>query len=222
MFRRTIMLSLLLVIATLVLKFLIYGMSNIKTSEFHPVVGIFLLDVSASNQDMLYKQQQTILKMAKKLDSEDKALIYVVTQDTYLVYDGQPNKTVAMRDVMQKRSAYDKSAYGTAYGLALKKAVGDALAYKEKGYKPVIVVLGDLENEGAIEKQINWKLLPMNIERTLKYIPDLSLAFLYAHPSKLDLVKQTIGPVMGIDNLLLAQEEQVEPSLKQFSKMIGR
>ena len=133
MFRRTLMLSILLVVAVLVGKFVVYGISNIKTTEFKPVVSIFLLDISATNRQLLPKQQQTVLRMAKKMDSEDQALIYVVTQDAFNIYNGKPNKIVAMRDSMQKRSAFDDKAYGTAYGLALKKAIGDALIYKEKG-----------------------------------------------------------------------------------------
>ena len=156
------------------------------------------------------------------MDSEDQALIYVVTQDAYNIYNGKPNKIVAMRDSMQKRSNFDEKAYGTAYGLALKKAIGDALIFKEKGYRPAIVILGDLENEGAIEKQINWKLLPKNIENVKKYIPELTLVFLYATPEKLDEVRQILVSVVGEEHLILAQEENVEPAIRRFAEAIGR
>lgn len=216
------MLSILLIVAVLVGKFVVYGISNIKTTEFKPVVSIFLLDISATNRQLLPKQQQTVLRMAKKMDSEDQALIYVVTQDAFNIYNGKPNKIVAMRDAMQKRSTFDDKAYGTAYGLALKKAIGDALIFKEKGYRPAIVILGDLENEGAIEKQINWKLLPKNLESVKKYIPDLTLVFLYATPEKLDDVRQNLVSVVGEDHLIVAQEENVEQAVKEFSTAIGR
>ena len=191
-------------------------------SEFKPVVAIFLLDISASNRNLLYGQQQTILKMAKRLDSEDKAKIYVVTEDAYEVYDGAPHRTVDMNKAMNKRSEFDNKAYGTAYGVAMKKAVGDALRSTSNGYTPAIVILGDLENEGAIEKQINWNTLPKNIEQTLKYIPDLTLTFLYAHPQKLDEVKQKLIPVLGDDKLIMASEENVESATKKFSQALGR
>ena len=37
------------------------------------------------------------------------------------------------------------------------------------GYTPAIVIMGDLENEGDITKQINWSILPQDLEKTLKY-----------------------------------------------------
>ena len=82
--------------------------------------------------------------------------------------------------------------------------------------------MGDLENEGAIEKQINWKLLPKNLENVKKYIPELTLVFLYATPEKLDEVRQSLVSVMGEDHLIVAQEENVEQAIKEFSTAIGR
>lgn len=222
MFKKSLVLGLLLPIIALVVKFAVISMSKVELSEFKPVVAIFLLDISASNRDLLYKQQQCILKMSKRLDSEDHARIYVVTEDAYEVYDGAPHKTIAMREAINKRSEFDSAAYGTAYGVALKKAIGDALRYKMEGYTPAIIVLGDLENEGAINKQINWEILPKNLEQTLKYIPDLSLTFLYAQPQKLDEVRQKLVPVMGQKQLIIASEENVEHSLRKFSQMVGR
>lgn len=222
MFRKALILGIILPLAVFFLKLIVIGISNIKVGEFKPVVAIFLLDVSASNRNLLYAEQQCILRMSKRLDSEDHARIYVVTQDAYEVYDGNPHKLSAMREAMNRRSAFDNSAYGTAYGTALKKAVGDALRYKADGYVPAIVVLGDLENEGAINKQINWNTLPKNIKNTLKYVPDLSLTFLYAHPQKLDEVRQTLIKVMDENKLIIASEENVEQAMRKFSQAVGR
>ncbi len=222
MFRRALMFGILLPIIVFALKMVVVGMSKVELSEFKPVCAIFLLDVSASNREQLWEQQQTILKMGKKMDSEDHAKIYVVTEDAYEVYDGPPHKTIAMRQAMNKRSEFDNKAYGTAYGVALKKAVGDALRYKSMGYTPAIIVLGDLENEGAINKQINWNILPKNIEKTLNYIPELSLTFLYAHPQKLDEVKQKLVPVMGDKRLVIATQENVDLAVRKFSTAVGR
>ena len=222
MFKKALILGILLPIIVFILKLVVVAMSTIELSEFKPVCAIFLLDTSASNRDLLWKQQQSILKIGKKLDSEDHAKIYVVTEDAYEVYDGAPHKTIAMRDAINKRSEFDNKAYGTAYGVALKKAIGDALRYKEEGYTPAIIILGDLENEGAINKQINWDVLPKNIQNTLKYIPELSLTFLYAHPQRLDQVKQTLVPVMNEKQLIIASEENVDNSLRKFAAAIGR
>lgn len=222
MFKKALVLGILLPIIVLALKLTVVGMSKVKLSEFKPVCAIFLLDVSASNRELLWNQQQTILKMSKKLDSEDHTRIYVVTEDAYEVYDGAPNKIVAMRNAMNKRSEFDSNAYGTAYGTALKKAIGDALRYKADGYTPAIIVLGDLENEGAINKQINWAILPKNLKKTLEYMPDLSLTFLYAHPQKLDEVRQRLVPVMGEKQLIIASEENVDIALRKFASAVGR
>lgn len=222
MFRKSLIFGFLLVVVVIVIKLAVAGMSRVEFSEFKPVCAIFLLDVSASNREMLWSQQQTILKIGKKLDSEDHAKIYVVTEDAYEVYDGAPHKTIAMRQAMNKRSEFDSKAYGTAYGVALKKAIGDALRYKADGYTPAIIVLGDLENEGAIDKQINWDILPKNLQKTLQYIPDLSLTFLYAHPEKLDAVKQKLVSVMGEKQLVMASEENVDLAVRKFSTAVGR
>ncbi len=222
MFRRTCILSLLLLISVYALKLIIVGFQNMDLGEFKPVSAIFLLDISASNRNMLAQQEQTILKISKRLDSEDHALIYVVTEDTYSVYNGNPHKLVAMRESMKKQGKFDEKSFGTAYGLALKKAIGDALRYKQDGYKPAIIVLGDLENEGDITKQINWSTLPKNIQKTLKYIPDLTLAFLYAHPQKLDDVRQTLLPVIKEKNLIVASEENVDQAVRKILEAVGR
>ena len=222
MFRKALILGIILPLVVFFGKLALIGISNIKLGEFKPVVAIFLLDVSASNRTLLDAEKQCILRMAKRLDSEDHARIYVVTQDAYEVYDGGPHKLMAMRESMNRRSEFDDAAYGTAYGTTLKKAVGDALRYKAEGYVPAIIVLGDLENEGAINKQINWNTLPKNIQNTLKYVPDLSLTFLYAHPQKLDEVRQTLIKVMEEDKLIIASEENVEQGMRKFSKAVGR
>ena len=222
MFRRVLILGLLLPLSVFLIKLACVGISKIKPGEFKPVVAIFLLDISASSRSLLFQEQQCILKMTKRLDSEDHARIYVVTDDAYEIYDGGPHKTMAMREAMNKRSEFDSSAYGTAYGIALKKAVGDALRYKSRGYIPAIVILGDLENEGVVNKQINWNTLPKNIQNTLKYVPDLSLTFLYAHPQKLDEVRPTLLPVRRDQNLIIASEENVDQAMRKFAKAVGR
>ena len=222
MFKKALTIGIILPIIVLILKLVVIGISNIKLSEFKPVVTIFLMDTSASNRESLDKQQQCILKIAKILDSEDQAKIYVVTEDAYEVYNGGAHKFAAMRKAMKKRSEFDSKAYGTAYGVALKKAVGDALIYKELGYTPAIVFLGDMENEGAINKQINWNTLPANLKKTLKYAPDLSLSFFYAHPQKLDGIRQNLITVLDEKRLIIASEENVDNAIKKFATSVGR
>ena len=123
---------------------------------------------------------------------------------------------------MDSFTKYEPDALATAYGDGIKKAFNYALSMRAEGYTPAIIVLGDLENEGAIDKQINWDILPKNLEKTLKYIPDLSLTFLYAHPEKLDAVKQKLVSVMGEKKLIMASEENVDLAVRKFSSAVGR
>lgn len=220
MFRKTCTLGLILVVALYILKCIFIGLSSIELAEFKPVGIIFLLDTSASNRAMENRQEKTIVKMCKNLDVEDKAMIYVVTEDTYLIYDENPHKSGAIKKAFAEHAQFNSESYGTAYGLALKKAVDDALALKSEGYKPAIVVLGDLENEGNINKQINWDKLPGNMEKTLKYIPDLSLVFLYAHPTKLDLARNKLKNVIPNKQLFFSSEENVDLTVKSFMKSL--
>ncbi len=222
MFKRTCSLGLLLVIVLYVVKLIAVGFMNMELKQFQPVATIFLLDTSASNKNLQHQQEQTILKVCKRLDSEDHAIIYVVTEDAYNIYNGKPNKLVAMKKAMETRGTYNTKSWGTAYGVALYKAVGDALRFKEEGYRPVIVFLGDMENEGDIKKQINWNTLPKNIKNTLKYIPDFTLAFLYAHPQKLDEIRQTLLPVLKEKQLIMASEENVDAAVRKILETVGR
>ena len=222
MFKRTCVLGLILFLSVYVVKLLYVGFKNMDLADFKPVAAIFLLDISASNRALQSEQEQLILRISKRLDSEDHALIYIVSEDTYNIYDGNPHKLPQIKDAMKKRGEFDSKSYGTAYGLALKKAIGDALRYEANGYRPAIVVLGDLENEGDIKKQINWNTLPNNIKNTLKYVPDLTLVFLYAHPKKLDAIRQDLLPVMEDKRLIMASQEGVDIALRKFMEAVGR
>ena len=61
---------------------------------------------------------------------------------------------------MNEFTKYDSKDWGTAYGQGLEKALTFSESMKNEGYRPSVIVVGDLENEGAIEKQLNWKKLP--------------------------------------------------------------
>ncbi len=222
MFRRALTLGIILIIVVYLIKLVVVGISKTDLAEFKPVGVIFLLDISASSRGSIIQEQNTILKISKRLDSDDKAIIYVVSEDAYNVYNGNPHRLVDMKKSMNAYGEFDSKAWGTAYGVALKKAVNDALRFKEDGYMPAIVVLGDLENEGDITKQINWNTLPKNIQNTLKYVPDLSLTLLYAHPQKLDDIRQRLLSVLDEKKFIMASEENVDQAVRRFMEIIGR
>ena len=222
MFRRTCILGIILVLGLYIAKCVYIAASGVQLAEFKPAGVVFLLDTSASNKKLQAKQEDTILRICKRLDSEDRAMIYIVTEDTFLIYDENPHKLNAVRKAFEEHGKLDAKSYGTAYGLALKKAADDALLLKSRGYKPAIVVLGDLENEGDIKKQINWDKLPSNMEKLMHYIPDLSLAFLYAHPKKLDSAREKLKNVIPDKQLFFAQEENADLAVNRLIHSLGR
>ena len=74
----------------------------------------------------------------------------------------------------------------------------------------------------SIEKQINWDTLPKNIMSAQAEMPDLVMMFLYAHPEKLDLVKEKLGPVLGEKKLILGTEQMAQKTQRKFLEALGR
>ena len=93
---------------------------------------------------------------------------------------------------------------------------------QEAGYVPAIVVIGDLENEGNADKQIDWEKLPLEVAKTKEKTGQLSMMFLYASPDKLDFVKEKLSPILGESNLIIATHTTANKVLRQFLSAIGR
>ena len=213
----------LLILAFSVIGRLVYGVPrNIKVDNFKPSAVIFVVDSSASNQKGLAAQKKTVRQICNILDPEDTVKILRVSEDAYLIYEGAPFNGSGIDKAMNAFTKYDEKDYGTAYGVGLKKAFSHALNMKKEGYLPAVVVLGDLENEGAVEKQINWETLPQNVKNVQKYAPDLAMMLLYAHPEKLDMVKEKLGPVLGEKKLLISPEQNVDKTVKSFIHALDR
>lgn len=102
------------------------------------------------------------------------------------------------------------------------KSIFSCLDYAKAGYRPAVIVMGDLENEGAIEKQINWNTLPQNVQNVKQYAPELSMMFLDAHPAKLDLVKEKLTPVLGEEHLIVSPKQNIDKSIRKFLHALGR
>lgn len=220
--RRFIILGILIVAISVIGKLLWSAMSNVKIDAFRPAAVIFLVDSSASNQKALADQKKTLRQICNLMDPEDQVKILRVSEDAYLIYEGTPFNGSGITKALDAFTAYDSKDYGTAYGLALKKGFNHALTMQKEGYIPAIVVLGDLENEGAIEKQINWDLLPKNVENAKQYMPELAMMFLYAHPEKLDQVKEKLTPVLGEKKLIVSPEQNIDKAIRQFVHALGR
>ena len=220
--KRLIILGIIFLVSAVVLKLLYVGIKNIKVDDFHKSAVIFVLDSSASNQNMLNQEIKYLKSLCSILDPEDEIKILKVSQDSYLIYEGTPSDQSGITKAVSKFTQYEKDAYGTAYGTALKKAFSHCLTMKKEGYNASIVVIGDLENEGNIEGQINWDTLGENVKNVQQYIPELAMMFVYAHPQKLDMVKEKLTPVLGEKKLIIANEENTDKSQRRFLAAIGR
>lgn len=220
--KKLITLGLIILISSVVGKFIFAAAQKIKVDDFHPSAVIFVLDASASNQKRLPEQKKTLKQICNLLDPEDQIKILRVSQEAYLIYEGTPMNGSGIMKSMDAFTKYDEKDYGTAYGLGLKKAFSHALTMKKSGYVPAVVVIGDLENEGAIENQINWNVLPKNVANVKKYAPDISMMFLDAHPAKLDLVKEKLTPILGEKHLIVSPEQNTDKAIRRFLHALGR
>lgn len=220
--KRLITLGILIFLTCLVIKLIYAGIKNIKVDDFHPAAVMFVVDSSASNQAKLAEQKKFLKQICAQLDPEDQIKIIKVSQDAYIIYEGSPQNSSGISKSMEAFTQYAPEDMGTAYGDGIKKAFSYALSMKKEGFVPAVVVIGDLENEGSSEKQIDWDTMPENIKNVKKYAPDISMMFLWAHPQKLDMVKEKLGPVLGENKLVLAPEQNVDKALRKFINAIGR
>lgn len=220
--KRLIILGILILSITIIGKLIFTLAKNIKIDEFHKSAIIFIVDSSASNQNKLSEQIKYLKSLCSILDPEDEIKILKVSEKSYLIYEGSPSDSQGITKAVEAFTKYDEKDYGTAYGEALKKAFEHSLTMKKEGFIPAIVVIGDLENEGAVEKQINWETLPQNINEVKKYIPELAMMFVYAHPEKLDLVKTKLNPVLGETKLIIANEQNANKAQRRFLEAINR
>ena len=182
--KRLVVLGILILGIAIIGKLIFVLAKNIKVDEFHKSAVIFVVDSSASNQSKLPEQIKYLKSLCSILDPEDEVKILKVSQKAYLIYEGSPSDSMGITKAVTEFTKYDKNDYGTAYGEGLKKAFSHALTMKKEGYVPAIVVMGDLANEGDVSKQINWEVLPKNVESDLQYEPDLAMMLVYAHPER--------------------------------------
>ncbi len=220
--KRLVVLGILILGIAIIGKLIFVLAKNIKVDEFHKSAVIFVVDSSASNQSKLPEQIKYLKSLCSILDPEDEVKILKVSQKAYLIYEGSPSDSMGITKAVTEFTKYDKNDYGTAYGEGLKKAFSHALTMKKEGYVPAIVVMGDLANEGDVSKQINWEVLPKNVESVLQYAPDLAMMFVYAHPERLDMVKELLNPVLGEKKLIVANEQNAQKAQRRFLEAIGR
>lgn len=220
--KKLITIGIIILIFSIVTKLVYRGIKSIEIDDFKPAAVIFVVDSSASNQEALPEQKKYIKQLCSLLDPEDKIKILKVSQDSYLIYEGTPHNNSGITKAMEAFTQYNPDEIGTAYGQALKKAFSHCLTMKKEGFVPAVVIVGDLENEGDVTKQINWETLPENVKSVQKYAPDISLLFVFAHPEKLDLVKEKLTPILGEKKLIVSPAQNVDKASREFLKAIGR
>lgn len=220
--KRLIILGILILFISIIGKLIFVACKNIKVDDFHKAAIIFVVDSSASNQKNLPEQVKYMKSLCSILDPEDEIKILKVSESSYLIYEGSPSNSKGITKAVEAFTQYNSKDYGTAYGEAIKKAFEHCLTMKKEGYVPAVVVIGDLENEGTIEKQINWDTLPENVKKVQEYIPEISIMFVYAHPEKLDMVKTKLNPILGEKKLLVANETGLDKINRRFLEAIGR
>ena len=220
--KRLIILGILILAISIIGKLLFNGLGKIKVDDFHPASIIFVIDSSASNQEKLNDEIKYLKSITSILDPEDTVKILRVSESAYLIYAGTPSDNSPINKTLKEFTQLDHKEYGTAYGEAIRKAFEYALNMKKEGYIPSIVVIGDLENEGSTEKQIDWELLPQNVQGVKNNIPEISMLFAYAHPEKLDMVKTKLTPVLGEKKLILVNEQTINHSQRKLLEAIGR
>jgi len=220
--KRLIILGVLILAVSVCAKLLFCAVKNIKVDDFHPAAVIFAIDASASNQAKLNDEIKYLKNVCSILDPEDKIKILRVSEKSYLIYEGSPSDTSVINKTLQEFTKLNDNEYGTGYGEALKKSFEHAITMKKEGYTPSVIVIGDLENEGNTANQIDWDTLPQNVENIKKYIPEISMIFVYAHPEKLDLVKTKLTPVLGEKKLVVVNEQTAAKSRNRILEAIGR
>jgi len=222
MYKRMGILTVVILATLVVVALLAMGFKGVKVDNFKPAAVMFVIDSSASNQKELPQQKKLLKQICNLLDPEDQIKIIRVSEDAYLIYEGAPFNGSNIEKVMNEFTKYDSRDYGTAYGVGLRKAMNYSIQMKREGYVPSIVVIGDLENEGALSKQINWNNLPLDVKKVQASAPDFSMMFLYAHPSKLDVVKEKLGPVLGETKLIISTKHNCDKAIRQYLHALGR
>ena len=210
------------IILTIIIAGFVGCCKSLKIDEFTPAAVIFVVDSSASNQAKLDEQKQFVKQVCNRLDPEDKIKSIRVSEEAYLIFEGSPHNSKNITDSMNEFTKYDSKDWGTAYGQGIDKALIYATSMHKEGYKPAIIVVGDLENEGALDKQLDWNKLPIAITNFQKLAPEFAMMFAYAHPQKLDTVKTKLAPVLGETKLVISTEQNIDKSINKFLDTIER
>ena len=120
--KRLITLGFIFLAVAVIAKSLFVIFKNIKIDDFHKAAVVFVMDSSASNQDMLPDEIKFTKSLCSILDPEDHIKILKVSQDSYLIYEGAPSDSKGITKAVEAFTKYDSKDYGTAYGEAIKKA----------------------------------------------------------------------------------------------------
>lgn len=220
--KRIITLGIIILALSVAVKLAFVGFKHIKVDEFKPNAVVFLVDSSASNQSLFAEQVKYIKQLCKLLDPEDYVEIYKISNDTFHVYTGSPANTAEMTKAIDKFAKVDANEYGTNYRKGIKKTLSNCIKLKinENYDNCSVVILGDLEDEAGFK--IDYNELAKVTQEAKNQIPEMAMMFAYAHPQKLELVKDSLENVLGNKKLVLVNEVTVSKSPTQFLNAMGR
>lgn len=219
MIKRCYILTVLVIIVSLSFWGIFSLFKNVRVDDFKPAFFAILLDASDNNKN-LDSQIKFIRQFCSILDPDDKVKILQVSGNSFLIYEGSPQSSNEIIKSLNIYTKETKNRSGSTYNLAIKKAVQHCLTMKKNGYIPSIIVIGSLEYDG--KDSIDWAALPLNIQKTVKYMPDFSMAFLWAEPKYLDKVKVELSPVLGENQLVISTKFTVDKVSRKILKSIGR
>lgn len=146
-----------------------------------PVKVIAFMDASASSVKLRPRMKTFIEDFVHRLDRHlDKLVVYRLASTTGVIYDGEAFNGPGLRKSLEDY-LNEPPSKGTSYGLALDQAVKDAAGARLESRIPVILMVGDAEDEpgpGCVN------MTPDLISNDVKKLPDNALlAFTYATPS---------------------------------------
>ncbi len=217
--KRCYILTAIVILVSLLVFSMFSLLKNINVDNFKPAFFAILVDASENNKK-LDLQNKFIKQFCAILDTEDKVKILQVSGDSYLIYEGSPQSLTEISKSLNQYTKTPGNKKVSSYNSAIKKAVQHCLVMKKNGYIPSIIVIGSLENNG--KDAIDWNTLPLNIKKTLKYMPDFTMSFLWAEPKFLDKVKVELTPILGENQLIISTEYTIDKVSRKILKAIGR
>ena len=151
----------------------------------------------APEEKKTVKKAAAAKKTAKKAPAEKKAVKKVPAEKKTVKKAAEEKKTV-------KKAAEEKKT--------VKKAAGEKKTAKKAAEKTA----------AAPEVKAETPEVKVEAPEVKAEAPEFSMMFLYAHPSKLDMVKETLSPVLGEEKLLISPKQNCDKVIRLYLHALDR